>query len=335
MKAIRGATTVSEDSPEQIKQAVKELLTEIAQKNGLSDENLVFLLFSNTSDIKSYYPAKAAREAGFYSCALFSAAEPEISGSLKMCIRVMAVVETESQPQHVYLNGAGDLRKDISKIINIAIDGPAGSGKSTIAKIIAKRLNMLCLDTGAMYRAAAMKCLSLGLTTKDEEAVAKVMENIDLKVELKDGAQRTLLDGSDVSDKIRTPQISMAASSFSTLGCVRQKIVELQRGIASGISCVLEGRDIGTNVLPAAQFKFFLTASPEVRAQRRFEENRAKGFIEDYQKILKDITERDEQDKNRRIAPLVKAADAVEIDTSDLNIEQVTAIIEKRIQEKI
>lgn len=335
MKAIRGATTVSEDSPEQIKQAVKELLTEIAQKNGLSDENLVFLLFSNTSDIKSYYPAKAAREAGFYSCALFSAAEPEISGSLKMCIRVMAVVETESQPQHVYLNGAADLRKDISKIINIAIDGPAGSGKSTIAKIIAKRLNMLCLDTGAMYRAAALKCLSLGLTTKDEEAVAKVMENIDLKVELKDGAQRTLLDGADVSDKIRTPQISMAASSFSALGCVRQKMVELQRGIASGISCVLEGRDIGTNVLPDAQFKFFLTASPEVRAQRRFEENRAKGFVEGYYKILKDITERDEQDKNRRIAPLVKAADAIEIDTSDLNIEQVTAIIEKRIQEKI
>lgn len=335
MIAIRGATTVERDCENDIKESVAELLNEIKQKNCLKDEDLVCIIFSNTADLHSFYPAKAAREVGFYSCALFSALEPDIDGSLKKCIRVMMLVNSDSIPKHVYLKGAKVLRKDISEKLTIALDGPAGSGKSTISAIIAKKFDILCLDTGAMYRACALKCVNENVPVTDESLVEKLIENIDLKVDYKGGKQVTLLDGKDVSSEIRRPEISMLASSVSALGCVREKMVALQREIASRTSCILDGRDIGTFVLPNAKFKFFLTASAEERARRRSAENKLKGFDIPFEVILEEIKKRDEQDRTRKIAPLMQAADAVLIDSSDKTVEEVVRIIEKIIQEKI
>lgn len=335
MKAIRGATTIENDSAEQIRERVKELLTEIKAKNSLNYEDIICIMFSNTDDIRSFYPAKAAREADFSVCALYSSVEPDIEGSLKKCIRVMLLCETEEKPVPVYLHGAAALRKDLTKVINIALDGPAGSGKSTISKIIAKNMDILCLDTGAMYRACALKCVQARVSCSDENAVQAVIDKLDLQVKYEGGVQHTYLDGEDVSLKIREPQISMLASTVSAIKCVREKMVELQRQIAENTSCILDGRDIGTNVLPAAEFKFYLTASPKVRAKRRYTENVAKGFYDSYEKILEDIIKRDEQDKNRKIAPLKQAKDAILVDSSDMTIEEVAAFIQNKIQEKI
>lgn len=335
MKAIRGATTVETDNAEQIRESVKELLNEIKEKNALEQDDIVCIIFSNTDDLHSVYPAKAAREAGFYSCTLFSALEPNINNSLNKCIRVMVLAETDKKPVHVYLRGAVLLRKDLTNNINIALDGPAGSGKSTVSKILAKKLNILCLDTGAMYRACALECVKENIDCTDEKAVKKVIENIDISVKYEDGVQKTLLNGKDVSLELRKPEISMLASTVSALGCVRKKMVELQREIAAKTSCILDGRDIGTNVLPNAQFKFYLTASPEVRAKRRAAENKQKGFAQPYEIILEEIKKRDEQDKNRKIAPLKRADDAILVDSSDMSIDEVVNFIENKIQEKI
>ena len=164
MKAIRGATTVDFDGCEQIRERVKELLSDIKKANNLDNEDIICIMFSNTSDIRSFYPAKAAREAGFASAPLFSSLEPEIEGALKLCIRVMLLTDKKDKPVHVYLHGAKNLRRDITERLNIAIDGPAGSGKSTVSRLIAKQLDILCLDTGAMYRACALKCVNEGIS---------------------------------------------------------------------------------------------------------------------------------------------------------------------------
>lgn len=335
MKAIRGATTVSEDTPKQIKEGVKELLNEIMKVNNLDLGQIICIMFSSTADLKSYYPAKAAREAGFSSCALYSSLEPEIEGSLKNCIRVMLLVESEKQPEYVYLNGAKNLRKDITSILNIAVDGPAGSGKSTVCKLIAKKLGILYLDTGAMYRAIAYKCVKDKKDYGDKDVVKHIINKLDLKVEYRDGKQITLLDGEDVSELIRTPQVSMLASYVSAYSFVRTKMVALQREIAQKTSCILDGRDIGTNVLPHCKFKIYLNASPEIRAKRRFDEDKAKGGNQTFEQVLHEINERDFQDKNRAIAPLQKAKDAIEIDTSDMAVDEVVNEIISKIQEKI
>ncbi|MDE7330107.1 MAG: (d)CMP kinase [Clostridia bacterium] len=335
MIAIRGATTVKKDTAEEIKQAVKELLVQIKSENGLNDGEIVCILFSNTDDIRSFYPAKAAREAGFFGAPLFSSLEPNIEGSLEKCIRVMLLAETDKKPRHIYLNGAVALRKDLTRVFNIAIDGPAGSGKSTVAKRIAETFDILCLDTGAMYRACALKCFRKKVDIRNAEAVAVVMADTDINVKHSGGVQHTFLDGEDVSGEIRRNEISMGASTVSAHACVREKMVELQRKIAKNTSCVVDGRDIGTNVLPNAEFKFFLTASSEVRAKRRADENVLKGIESDYKTILEEIIKRDGQDKNRKIAPLKVAADAVEVDTSHMNIDEVVALLVSKIQEKI
>ncbi len=335
MKAIRGATTVDFDSGEQIRERVKELLLEITKQNALKQDEIVCIIFSNTTDLHSFYPAKAAREAGFVVPALFSALEPEINGALEKCIRVMVLTDKEEKPVHVYLHGAKNLRKDITQKINIALDGPAGSGKSTVSKLIAEKLDILCLDTGAMYRACALKCINEGVTCTDEKAVDRLIKDINIEVRYKNGVQRTYLDGADVSEKIREPQISMLASTVSAIASVRKKMVELQRKIAENTSCILDGRDIGTNVLPDAKFKFYLSAKPEIRAKRRQSENEIKGIFQPYEEILADIIKRDEQDKNRKIAPLKQAKDAYFVDSSEMNIEEVVDYIINKIQEKI
>ncbi len=221
----------------------------------------------------------------------------------------------------------------MDKIIKIALDGPSGSGKSTIAKKLSKKLNILYLDTGAMYRATALKAISLGIDTLDENGVKTFIDDINLEIKYIDGTQHTMLDGEDVSERIREPHVSMAASNISSLKCVRLKMVEMQRKIASQMSCVLDGRDIGSYVLPDAQFKFYITASVDVRANRRFIELALKGHNVDFNELKKEIEQRDYNDKNRDFSPLVKAEDAIEIDTSYMTVDQVIgkvlSIIEK------
>ena len=335
MVVIRGATTIVQDEKEEIQKAVSELLWQIVNKNNLTKDEITSIVFSSTSDIHSYYPAKAAREAGFEGISLFSAQEPEIDGGLKLCIRVMLFIEKNIRPLHVYLRGARVLRKDLALKINIAIDGPAGSGKSTVAKLLARDYKILYLDTGAMYRACGLKALREGVNVEDEGAVCSLLSSLDLSVEYRDGVQHTLLGGEDVSEEIRTPPVSMAASTVSKYPCVRLKLVEKQREIAGKLSCVLDGRDIGTYVLPDADFKFFLTADTDVRARRRFDELKAKGFDVDLTALREEIAARDRQDSTRAFAPLKAADDAVVIDTSRLSVEEVLACIKKTIQEKI
>ena len=212
----------------------------------------------------------------------------------------------------------------MEKIIRIALDGPSGSGKSTIAKKLSQKLNILYLDTGAMYRATAVKALSLNIDTFDEEGVKTFIDDIDLEIKYIDGTQHTYLDGQDVSEKIREPHVSMAASNISSLKCVRLKMVDMQRKIASKMSCVLDGRDIGSYVLPDADFKFYITASVDVRADRRYKELTLKGHTVNFEELKKEIEQRDYNDKNRDFSPLKKADDAIEIDTSFMTIEQVS-----------
>lgn len=211
----------------------------------------------------------------------------------------------------------------MDKIIRIALDGPSGSGKSTIAKRLSNQLNILYLDTGAMYRATALKAIALNIDTFDEVGVKTFIDDINLEIKYIDGTQHTYLDGEDVSERIREPHVSMAASNISSLKCVRLKMVDMQREIASQMSCVLDGRDIGSFVLPNADFKFYITASSSVRADRRFKELKLKGHDVDYDKLKEEIEQRDYNDKTRDFSPLRKAEDAIEIDTSFMTVEQV------------
>ena len=335
MNAVRGATTVREDAPDEIREAVAELLGEMVKRNRLANSDIICITFSSTQDIRSFYPAKAAREAGFGGCPLFSALEPPIDGALPLCIRVLMLTRAEGVSVPVYLRDAANLRRDITQKLVIALDGPAGSGKSTAAKNLAKDLNILYLDTGAMYRACALECLNRGTDISDEGAVRAVMEDIDLRIEYSGGRQVTMLNGRDVSEDIRRPEISGIASKVSAFGCVRRKMVEMQRRIAATMSCVMDGRDIGTNVLPNTEHKFYVTASVEVRAKRRYEEDRAKGYDVSYENIVKEIRERDKRDSEREIAPLRCAEDAVVVDTSDMTPEEAVAFIKNKIQEKV
>ncbi len=337
MTIIRGATTLTRDCKEEMQSAVEALLNEIFQTNGLKKGEVKGFLFSLTTDIHSYHPAKAARECGYDFAPLFAAIEPEIEGALPLCVRLMLFTDLndERTVKHIYQKGAKILRKDISEVLNIALDGPAGSGKSTIAKVLAKDYNILYLDTGAMYRACGLKALRSGIDPKNLQEVEKMLPNLDVKVEYKDGKQHTILDGEDVSTAIRENAVSMAASNISSHRAVREKMVEMQREIGTNMSCVLDGRDIGSTVLPNAKFKFFITADSKVRAERRFQELKERGENVDFDTLHAEIVARDKQDMEREFSPLVCAKDAIVIDTSHLNVEEVVAEIKKNIQSKI
>ncbi|MBR2337053.1 MAG: (d)CMP kinase [Clostridia bacterium] len=212
-------------------------------------------------------------------------------------------------------------------MINIALDGPAGSGKSTVAKILSKELDILYLDTGAMYRACGLKCVKMGVSVKDEIAVSAFINDINLKIEYKNGAQVTILDDEDVSTAIRRPEVSMLASDVSALKCVRLKMVEMQRKIAEALDCVLDGRDIGSFVLPNAKYKYFVTADSKVRAERRYKELIERGTPVEFDALHEEIKQRDYNDSHRDFAPLKQAEDAVVVDTSNMSIEEVVNFI--------
>ena len=200
----------------------------------------------------------------------------------------------------------------------IAVDGPAGAGKSTVSKIAAAKLGYTYIDTGAMYRAVGLKVLQSGKSVED------VVRDIDIKL---DEAARVFLDGEEVTKKIRTPEVSRAASDVAKFGVVRKKLTELQREMAAQGSVIMDGRDIGTQVLPNADLKIFLTATVEERARRRLQELTDKGLTADFAQIVREISLRDKQDSEREIAPLAKAEDAVLLDSTNLTIEQVVAEI--------
>ena len=338
MTVIRGATTIEKDTKEEITGAVKELLDEIFSLNFLSNSDVKVLVFSLTTDIHSYHPAKAARECGYDGTPLFACTEPDITGGLPYCIRVMVFIDRvigNNEIKHIYQRGAKKLRKDLAGIFNIALDGPAGSGKSTIAKILAKDYGILYLDTGAMYRACALKALREKIDPSDVSAVEKMISGTDLRVEYKNGTQHTLLDGEDVSDCIRQNEVSMAASNISAHRMVREKMVEMQRRIAKNMSCVLDGRDIGSTVLPDAMFKFYIVADSRVRAMRRFKELKERGENPDFDILKKEIETRDRQDSEREFSPLKKAEDAIVVDTTELDIDQAVSAIKSLIQSQI
>ena len=210
---------------------------------------------------------------------------------------------------------------------NIAIDGPAGAGKSSVAKAVAKELGGNYLDTGAMYRAMGLYMLRCAVDINDMDIVAARCHEPEIDVRYENGAQVTVLCTEDVSKEIREEQCAKASSAVSRVPQVRERLVALQQQIAKGTNLVMDGRDIGTHVLPGADVKIFLTASAEVRAQRRVGELLKKGEEPDYDKILADIVQRDYQDTHRAASPLRKADDAIEVDTSDMGLEEVIAHI--------
>lgn len=220
-------------------------------------------------------------------------------------------------------------------MLNIALDGPSGSGKSTAAKAIAKKLDILYLDTGAMYRACALETIYRGADCLDEESVKTFIDDIDLEIKYVSGSQRTFLRGKDVSEDIRKNEVSMMASNVSSLKCVRLKMVEMQRKVARNNDCILDGRDIGTYVLPDCKFKFYVTATPEVRAKRRYDELILKGQTVDYDDILKEINQRDYNDSHRDFAPLRRAEDAIYLDTSYMSAEEVVDYIIAKVKGNI
>lgn len=212
---------------------------------------------------------------------------------------------------------------------NIAIDGPAGAGKSTIAKLIAKKKGFVYVDTGAMYRAMALYFLEEGISADDSEKIAAAAEHVDVTISYENGEQIVWLNGRNVNGLIRTEEVSKMASKSSTNGAVRKKLVELQQALAKKESVVMDGRDIGTCVLPGADVKVYLTASSRVRAERRYKELQAKGEVCDLDVIEKDIIDRDYQDMHRELSPLKQADDAVLLDSSNMTIEQVADAIIK------
>lgn len=219
--------------------------------------------------------------------------------------------------------------------LNIAMDGPVGAGKSTIADAVAGRLGILHLDTGAMYRAVGLAALTRGVAVEDEAAVSRLCEGLHIGVTHDERGQRTWVDGEDVSDRLRTEAVSMAASKVATYANVRRAMVEAQRRMATETNMLLDGRDIGTRVLPQATVKIFLTARPEERARRRYEQLRERGVAATPEQVLEDLYRRDEQDTHRAVDPLRPAPDAVTVDSTGLTFEETVARIVALIKERI
>ncbi len=223
----------------------------------------------------------------------------------------------------------------MAKKISIAIDGPAGAGKSTIARTLAQELGFRYVDTGAIYRTVAYFLDLLGVSPKDIDGVSRYIDELTIDIEYDDqGVQHMIMNGMDVTEDIRTGAISQKASLVSAHAIVRDMLLDMQRDVAKKYNVIMDGRDIGTVVLPKATVKIFLTASAEVRAQRRLAEMQAKGSKASFEQVLKDIQQRDYQDTHREVAPLKQAKDAIKVDTSDMDIRQVVHVIRTIVQEK-
>ena len=224
----------------------------------------------------------------------------------------------------------------MAKTYAIAIDGPAGAGKSTIAKRLAKEMGYYYVDTGAIYRTVAYFMDLLGVSPKDVDGVERYIDELNIQIEYdEDGLQHMIMNGMDVTGEIRTQDISQKASLVSAHAVVREALLDMQQEVARNYNVIMDGRDIGTVVLPKADVKIFLTATPEVRAKRRCDELNAKGLKSNFEQVLKEIQQRDYQDTHREIAPLKMARDSVKLDTSELDIDGVIAAMRKIVEEKI
>lgn len=222
-------------------------------------------------------------------------------------------------------------------MINVALDGPVGAGKSSVARECARRLGFVYVDTGALYRAVGLFCVRNGIemSVENEKAISKAIENgLKLDLRLENGTQLIFMNGENVSDEIRLPEISVAASTVSPIPAVRRYLLEAQRSVAAEHDVIMDGRDIGTVILPRAQVKIFITASPEIRAKRRYDELTAKGVDVDYDKVLSDLITRDHNDSHRKEAPLRQAEDAILLDTSSLDFEQSVQAVIRLIEQK-
>ena len=216
----------------------------------------------------------------------------------------------------------------------VAIDGPAGTGKGTITKIISEKFNLVNIDTGAMFRCVALELINNQISQNNEEEIKRILKNIDIKLENVAGDNIVLLNGKDVTKRIRENDVNDLVSPISTIPAVREKLAELQRNVAIGKDVIMEGRDIGTVIFPNADVKIYLDASSEERARRRMKQNQEKGIETSYEEALKNIIDRDKRDSSREIAPLKKADDAIYIDSTSLTINEVVNEISKIIMEK-
>jgi len=301
------------------------MLREIMANNGLDLPDVISVQFSATRDLTAAYPAEAARAMGLTEAGLCCYQEMNVPGSTPMCIRALVNAESEkpqNEMRHAYLRGAALLRPDLRAKRGITIDGPGGSGKSTAARRAAAMLGFIYVDTGAMYRAAALYCTERGVSPEDD-GVVKALLDMDMELKYINGAQRTFLNGADVTERLRAQDIAEASSKIAAVACVREKLVAMQRRIAEKNDVVMDGRDIGTHVLPGARLKIYLDARAEIRAKRRVNELQQKGEDVDYDDVLAEIKKRDERDMNRAHSPLAMAADAVYIDAGDMNAEAV------------
>ena len=223
----------------------------------------------------------------------------------------------------------------MSKFVSIAIDGPAGAGKSTMARACAKALGYLYVDTGAIYRTVGYYMRLMGIGPKDQDGIRRLIDEVNIDIRYADGVQHMILNGEDVTSELRTPEMSMYASGVSAQPCVRAFLLDMQRQLARTHNVIMDGRDIGTVVLPDATVKIFLTATPEARATRRWKEYQAKGIDTPYEEVLADVKQRDYQDTHRAAAPLKQAEDAVLLDTSELDFEQSLDAMKQIIAKKI
>lgn len=217
----------------------------------------------------------------------------------------------------------------------IAIDGPAGAGKSTIARVLARELGFIYVDTGALYRTIGHHVISRGIATDDTDAVVAALDGLTVALDYVDGEQHVFANGEDVSAVIRTPAVSMAASAVSAIPAVRTFLLDVQRNMAATQSVVMDGRDIGTTILPNAEIKIFLTASPEARAERRYKELMEKGVETTYDEVLADMVKRDYDDTHRAVSPLRQAADAVLVDTSNDTLEEAIARMKQVVTDRL
>lgn len=223
----------------------------------------------------------------------------------------------------------------MNKFLSVAIDGPSGAGKSTIAKAAAKALGFVYLDTGAIYRTVAWHITMMGIGPKDTDHVPMLLDDANIEIVFQEDGQHMVLNGKDITAEIRTPEISAVASQVAQQKCVRDYLLELQRQLARKHNIIMDGRDIGTVVLPKASMKIYLTATPEKRAQRRYEEYLQKGQKAVYEEVLADQKKRDYEDMNRKIAPLKQAKDAVLVDTTDLDLQQSVEVVINLMKEKL
>ncbi len=341
VRAVRGAITVDRNEKEDILDAAKELVQEAINKNDITPDDIISIIFTITPDLTKAFPAAGVRQLGITSVPLLDLAQPNVEGALEKCIRLIMHINSDKQNSglhHVYLRGARVLRPDLLEdtYIAVAIDGPAGAGKSTVSKAAAKDLGFVYIDTGAMYRAAALFALEHDMDpVYDIDGLVSILDEMSIKISYDRRGQRVFLNGEDVSDRIRTNDVTKAASAVAKIPEVRARLVKLQRDMAERGNVIMDGRDICSTVLPNAQVKIFLTASVASRAKRRYKELMEKGMDTTLETVKLDIMARDKNDSEREVSPLKKADDAILLDTSDMTFDEVVECVKGMIKKVI